>query len=81
MVMLQNYSRAGLCVLTSRPERPGEQIHFHVDDPEQLLVVARTQWQLKVGQNYLLGCVFLNERDFERMQRICAASEATGGLA
>ena len=76
LVTLRNYSRGGFCVSASRPARPGERIHFCLEESKRLLLAATTEWQLKQGDCYLLGCTFVDENDFARLRDSCAPMEA-----
>jgi len=76
-VTLQNYSQGGFCVSASQLGKPGERIHIFVEEPKERLIVATVQWRLKVRDSYLLGCAFLNEKDFAYLRDAC---ELTGSV-
>ena len=71
VVTLRNYSRGGFCMLSRRPAQPGERIEISVDERGRLSIAAKTQWQVNLEKQYLIGCTFLDEKDFGRLQSYC----------
>jgi hypothetical protein len=71
VAVLRNYSEGGFCIFVSQPAKPGELMHVRLDEPQLLVIVAQTQWQLKVSDGYLLGLTFLNSKDCERLEEAC----------
>ena len=75
-VMLHDYSQGGLCVRASQPGRTGERFHLRLADPYNLIIVAAAVWQLKVIDGFLIGCSFLNDRDFDRLEQLVESTNA-----
>lgn len=69
-ITLQNYSQGGFCVRTREPGRAGRRFHLRIPRPDNLLIVANAIWQLNVADGFLVGCSFLNGRDFERLHQL-----------
>lgn len=80
-VMLQDFSRGGFCIWTDQAGNPGGRLHLRFSEPSNLMVVAKAMWQLKVVDGYLVGCSFLNERDFDRLQAVAARQLAEHELS
>ncbi len=57
---VQKFARGGVCILSDRTRNLGERLSFKIN---QLRLSSRVQWQLSVGENYVIGCSFSNERD------------------
>jgi len=67
-VTLRNYSQGGFCVHSSRPSVPGKRLHLKINQSQ--VIISTVQWELEVGGGYMLGCIFLNPRDFDRLDAI-----------
>ena len=69
LVTLRNYSRGGFCIFSTRQSVPGKRFHLNLKGLE--VIIASVQWELEAGDGYLIGCEFLNPRDFERLDADC----------
>ncbi len=67
-ITLRNISRGGFCVLSDRPCQTDQRIHICLAARQDIIVVARAEWQMTMENGWLVGCSFCNSRDFDRLK-------------
>lgn len=65
-VRLVEISQGGLCVRTRQPAMAGAKLSltFPTGHENQLIIQARAHWQIRQGDEYVLGCTFLNRASY-----------------
>jgi len=70
-VVIHNYSNGGFCVWIDASGKPGERLHLSIAQVDStLMVVGKVHWEYNADNGCLIGCSFLNSRDYERLQRL-----------
>ena len=59
---LWDLSEGGFCVLSPLARKPGRRLLLTVEaENGRIEIPAKTQWELKVGDGYVVGCEFVNK--------------------
>ena len=76
-VRLQDASEGGFAMLCPQLGETGQRLLLHLcnDDGSPASIPAKIQWRLKTGDEYLIGCSFSNEKDFELLRGVAETME------
>lgn len=59
---LWDLSEGGFCVLSPQPRTPGKRVLVTVTSGDkEAYIPAKTQWGMKVGEGYVVGCEFVSK--------------------
>lgn len=76
-VMVVDYSAGGLCLVSKVERGPGERLmlKFELDDGREVQVRASTRWEVCCDEGFLIGCEFIDPRDFLLLNEFLEARE------
>jgi len=72
-VILCNYSPGGFCAVMKDVAENDSQIYLCVGDAEAKpkVIHGDVRWVAPLNDGYLVGCAFLDERDFQQLHLAC----------
>jgi hypothetical protein len=64
--VVQDLSSEGFCMLCRKSGEPGQRLKLRLSsaDGRQRMIAARSRWQIRTEEGFLVGCAFLNPYDF-----------------
>lgn len=77
-VLLQDASEGGFGMISPQLEEPGRRLllHLRLEDGTPASIPAKVQWYAKKPDEYQIGCVFINEKDFELLLNAARVEES-----
>ena len=75
-VTVVDYSQGGLCFVSAQHSAPGERVMLQVqlEDGRQVKVRAVIRWRAKSSDGYLIGCEFVEPRDYLEISNLLESS-------
>ena len=67
-IVLQNYSKGGLCVVSETPGDVGGELLLDLREPSPAVIAAKIQWQIEAGKVYILGCLLPKPEDNAQLE-------------
>jgi hypothetical protein len=72
--MLWDLSDGGFCLLMPTPRKMGGRVLVMAgDEGNRFEVPAKIQWEMHIGEGYLVGCQFVNRLGYEALHKLQSA--------
>ena len=77
-VQLNDLSAEGFCIQGSQSGGIGQRVLLRLAKPDGSLVTAagKAKWQLKIDQDYLVGCELTNNNDYAKLREFASIPDA-----
>jgi hypothetical protein len=73
--IVRDLSEGGLCLMTCQPPIQSRDLHVIARvSSDEVRIRLKTRWSLSVGENHLVGCQFINGRDFHLLRMLQPAT-------
>jgi hypothetical protein len=79
-VRVEQFGQEGFVAVSSHPAKVGEVTRFHFESVEGVVSIdARTSWQLKTAEHYLIAGAWTAGEDYRRLQRVVRSERTAAG--